>query len=250
MPFLCITLRFIFSTKTPQYQKPLSKALAEDKIMDDEIFQKVLKVIEERSITLDLLSYVIIAVVSLVSGLIGAFGASYIKEKGKNYATKEDFDALLEQTKLTTHETEAIKASIGKSGWRESKQWELRYTIYTEILQSLAEWRIALTRAHVVLYENDGSAKKELTEEDNNKIRDATQMTASVLLKLAKIEAISEMVLSNDKAERVRNLVNETVQSGRTESGRESFERAVETIVTLEKELSQEAKEILFANSG
>ncbi|CBE68348.1 MAG: hypothetical protein F9K13_02515 [Candidatus Methylomirabilis oxygeniifera] len=54
----------------------------------------------------------LVAVICLVAAGTGAFLASYLKTKGKNFATKEDFNGLLEQIKAQTKVTEDIKAEI------------------------------------------------------------------------------------------------------------------------------------------
>jgi hypothetical protein len=51
-----------------------------------------------------------IPVLSFVFAGAGAYLGSYLKRKGENLATKEDFDELLRQLKLTTEATEQIKA--------------------------------------------------------------------------------------------------------------------------------------------
>ena len=48
-------------------------------------------------------------VVSFCSSGIGAWLASYFREKGKNYANKKDFENLKKQLKQNTHVVEGIK---------------------------------------------------------------------------------------------------------------------------------------------
>ena len=52
-------------------------------------------------------------VVTLLVGiLIGGFLKSYLKKKGENFATKEDFEEILNQVKKTTEVTEEIKNEL------------------------------------------------------------------------------------------------------------------------------------------
>jgi hypothetical protein len=47
----------------------------------------------------------------LIAGA-GAWAGSYLREKGKHYATREDFQKVLEQVAATTRAAEGIKAEI------------------------------------------------------------------------------------------------------------------------------------------
>lgn len=53
---------------------------------------------------------VVLLMLAVLLNVIAASLASYAKRKGENLATKEDFDELLRQVKLTTETTEQIKA--------------------------------------------------------------------------------------------------------------------------------------------
>jgi hypothetical protein len=62
------------------------------------------------------LNVVLLILAALVS-VTAAYLASYAKRKGENLATKEDFDELLRQVRLTAEATEQIRAqtSVGES---------------------------------------------------------------------------------------------------------------------------------------
>jgi hypothetical protein len=53
---------------------------------------------------------VLLLALAVAGSATGAYLSSYAKRKGEQLATKEDFDELLKQTKLTTRLTEQIKA--------------------------------------------------------------------------------------------------------------------------------------------
>ncbi|WP_139056982.1 hypothetical protein [Halopseudomonas pachastrellae] len=59
--------------------------------------------------------FTITTISAFVGGTLGALATSYLKKKGENLATKEDFDELLRQLKMTTHETESIKIELTRS---------------------------------------------------------------------------------------------------------------------------------------
>ena len=53
-----------------------------------------------------------VMLLALASAGIGAFVGAYLKRRGENLATREDFDDLLQQIKAQTKATEEIKAEV------------------------------------------------------------------------------------------------------------------------------------------
>ncbi|MGN5224683.1 hypothetical protein [Aeromonas veronii] len=88
----------------------------------------------EKGISLSNVTYISILLISLVSGFIGAFLSSYAKTKWQHYATKEDLDELSHQTQKLTEVTESVKFEVANNSRVESKKWELKLSIYTDIL--------------------------------------------------------------------------------------------------------------------
>ena len=80
--------------------------------------RKLLEEYMTNGVRLDLWSYVILAVVTIIAGFTGA----YMKKRGENYATKQDFDEILKRVKETTKVTEEVKTEINRS----SKELELK----------------------------------------------------------------------------------------------------------------------------
>jgi hypothetical protein len=72
-----------------------------------------------------------------VGGLVGNFLGSYLKKRGENLATKEDFNDLLRQAKESTQATEEIRHELSKITWVDQKRWDLKREIYSEILLCL-----------------------------------------------------------------------------------------------------------------
>jgi hypothetical protein len=67
----------------------------------------------------------------------GAYLGSYLREKGKNLATREDVDRLVRAT-------EEIKAEIAGGLWLEQNQWSFRAETYKQLLESLGDLLSAL----------------------------------------------------------------------------------------------------------
>ena len=62
---------------------------------------------------------------------------SYVRKKGENFATKEDFKSILEQVKKTTTITENIKKDLAEISWINQQKWFLKEKYYSKLLESL-----------------------------------------------------------------------------------------------------------------
>jgi len=85
--------------------------------------------------------YLLLVLVSLLGGTLGAFVGAYSKKRGENLATKADFDAILKQLAQQTQQAESIKAEIAQIGWIEQRRWDLKRQLYWDLLQVLQELR-------------------------------------------------------------------------------------------------------------
>ncbi|HHQ6722176.1 TPA: hypothetical protein ACSTNG_001934 [Serratia fonticola] len=85
------------------------------------------------------LVYIIMLLLLLVSILIGGYLKSYVREKGKNYASKEDVEKIVEQIKITTKATETIKTSIEHGVWRKKEIENVRRKKLEEYLLLLGQ---------------------------------------------------------------------------------------------------------------
>ncbi|HCM1609704.1 TPA: hypothetical protein N2965_004560 [Vibrio parahaemolyticus] len=198
----------------------------------------------ENGFTLSNFNLFIILIISVFGGFVGSFLSSYAKEKGKNFATKEDIDELYIQTEKLTHTTEFVKLKVAENSRIDSKAWEIKLKIHLDILESLATWRTLIKAMISDLYNSDGTLKDSLKAEtvENRQIR-----MSSIFENIAKIEAISELVLSNEQISKIRSLrsdVNQGVKS--VDDVKESFELAIENIKNLEAEIGAQAKSELF----
>lgn len=77
--------------------------------------------------------FALIALITCVSSAIGAFLTSYVITRGKNLATKSDFEAILNQVKQTTITTESIKSVISS---KQSESLEIK-SMYRGKLEDL-----------------------------------------------------------------------------------------------------------------
>jgi len=86
-------------------------------------------------------SYLLLVVFSLLTAGIGAYLGAYLRRRGENLATREDFDLILKQLSLQTQEVEGIKSEIARAGWVHQRRWELARDLYLDLLKTLEELR-------------------------------------------------------------------------------------------------------------
>jgi hypothetical protein len=67
-------------------------------------------------------------VLTLAAAGIGSFLGEYLRTRGKNLATKADFDSLQDQLRANTELVETIKAEVGQKDWAQREWTNLRRT--------------------------------------------------------------------------------------------------------------------------
>jgi hypothetical protein len=95
-----------------------------------------------------LVLYLIITAV--VAGLAAWFGA-FLKIKGQNFATKQDFDELLKQLRANTELVETIKSEVGQRDW-EHREWiNLRRFKLETLFEKMYECETELDRRQLAV---------------------------------------------------------------------------------------------------
>ena len=84
-------------------------------------------------------------VLGVVGSAIGAYFASYLKKRGEDHATRENFAAIRAQLQTTTRDTEEIKQYLSSEAWRHQQQWSTRERYYSSLLTQLQNFRLALS---------------------------------------------------------------------------------------------------------
>ena len=63
-------------------------------------------------------------VVTLIAAAVGAFIGEYLRTRGKNLATRADFESLQAQLRANTQTVESIKSEVSQRDWaQESGRW-------------------------------------------------------------------------------------------------------------------------------
>lgn len=73
--------------------------------------------------------------------LIKSWIPEYLKKKAENFATKEDFQEILELEKITTREIESIRGQISTGAWIDQRRWDLKRELYSKLLEVFHELR-------------------------------------------------------------------------------------------------------------
>jgi hypothetical protein len=120
---------------------------------------------------LNLLSYLGLAVASLIGGFFGA----YFKRRGENLATHADLDKLIEQMSAVTETTENIKAAISDDVWDRQKQWELRRDAVLDAIRAHADLESALVNLNSCLSGYLSVSAKVLTDKADAEVSAAVQ---------------------------------------------------------------------------
>lgn len=72
----------------------------------------------------------LLAFVPVVSAGVGAYIGAYLREKGKNLATREDLDRVFRAMEI-------IKAQISGDLWVEQERWKLKRDCYVPLLENI-----------------------------------------------------------------------------------------------------------------
>ena len=133
----------------------------------------------------DLLFWIITFVVAGGGASLGA----YLREKGKNYATKEDIRAL-------THLTESVKADVAGKAWVEQRRWDLKRDIYWKMIEQIDAYDNHLDDAL-------RASRKERSPMDN--LREANKVMTS----LRPLMGIGNVILSDEAMSAFRQIADE-----------------------------------------
>lgn len=197
----------------------------------------------EKGISLSNVTYISILLISLISGFIGAFLSSYAKTKGQHYATKEDLDELSHQTQKLTEVTESVKFEVANNSRVESKKWELKLSIYTDILTALSTWRTLIGVMSNDMYNSNGELKNNIKMSVAD---ERLKRTASIFEDMARIESLSELILDDRKADEIKRIRSLVSDAAGEYDGKDGFERAVLSIKALEVNIAKIARNDLF----
>jgi hypothetical protein len=85
-------------------------------------------------------------VLTLAALGIGVFLGEYLKTRGKNLATKADFDSLQNQLSDQTRLVETIRSEVGQKDWARREWTNLRRIKLEELMEKMHECETYLDR--------------------------------------------------------------------------------------------------------
>lgn len=114
--------------------------------MTEEELNKLIAQMSEMGFSLDVNSYIIVGLISLISAGIGAYFGSYLKKKGEVKALNEAFEDVKTQLQETTKITESIKDQIGKESYVYRHKFESYHAKQIESIEGLYARLVALEK--------------------------------------------------------------------------------------------------------
>jgi hypothetical protein len=143
--------------------------------------------------------YAVFLFLAAVGGALGAWGGAYLAERGKRYATKEDFENILREQQRTTMATEAIKTEIAGGLWLEQRRWDQRRELYWALLRSLDITARACSD-YIPVYEQTEkmSASDDKSGEANQRYQQAYKALGAALTDLQSAGTLAAIILPPD----------------------------------------------------
>jgi hypothetical protein len=146
------------------------------------------------------------AVITVVAAAVGAFLSEYFKTRGRNLATKTDFENLKAQLRANTELVETIKTEIGHKVWARREWSNLRRVKMEELLRNMHECQNYLERYR-------SQAVRGEINRDRDPIAEFEALAVLYFPEL-KSQAIAVVLACRDEIELLLRLTSDTVAAG------------------------------------
>jgi hypothetical protein len=97
---------------------------------------------------------------------------SYMDEKGKTLARKEDINDLAAEVRILTKEAETIKAQLSQDNWDRQQRWSKRLACYVDLVDALHQYGDAAISVRAA-YRNKSAAALDIKNDALGKYNDA-----------------------------------------------------------------------------
>jgi len=115
--------------------------------MDQDTLQRLAAEIANRLPSYPLWQLLLIQVgITGLAAAAGAFFGEYFRTRGRNLATKADFDSLTDQLRITTETVETIRAEVSQKDWAKREWTNLRRVKLEELLTKMHDCEEYLDR--------------------------------------------------------------------------------------------------------
>jgi hypothetical protein len=139
----------------------------------------------------------------LMAGAGGYFGA-YLREKGKNLATREDLEPIVRGQ-------ETIKQQLAHSTFIEGRRWELKREIIWDLLSHLAKAQVSL-HAQDEYYIEPGSEDRDFS--DNATFAHFGRTASVALHAVEELTGPAQLFLSEEAIAALKELAREEWHAG------------------------------------
>ena len=119
--------------------------------MTPEQIEELARQIVSQGLPIDWKVYVVMCVLALLTGAIGAAVVSFYSKRGEIKAIHDQLEKVEEQTRRIANVVEHEKSLA----WVEQKRWDLKREIYTELIQRLERLMAIHTRMIHILASNN-----------------------------------------------------------------------------------------------
>lgn len=139
--------------------------------------------------------------------LVGAYCGAYVKRKAEDRATRESFEALREQLKKTTRDTEEIKATLARKSWLTQQQWNMREKYYMSLLACLTKFRLSLEDRSG--YFNEPGSEYDVSLTDGEHYQSLAQIGSQCYQEIRELLGPASVFLSRSAIESIERLLHE-----------------------------------------
>jgi len=128
--------------------------------MDEATIQKIAAEVARHLPSYAWVLLLVQVVILAAAAAVGAFFGEYLKTRGKNLATKADFDSLQDQLRANTELVETIKAEVGQKDWAQREWTNLRRTKLEALLEKMHDCETYLDQLSSTAIKGDYEAGK------------------------------------------------------------------------------------------
>jgi len=134
--------------------------------MSEELIKQIISEAFRQEISNSWQLYLFVILLSLIAGSFGQYITSYYRERGKNFATKTDFENNIKQLKEITSTTESIKSDMIEKLNLLKHEFDLSKSAFDQHLNTILEY-------YIIIYKHY-RASQDLAHFDQHRARDGT----------------------------------------------------------------------------
>jgi hypothetical protein len=143
---------------------------------------------------------VVMTILTLLTAGLGACLGSYLREKGKNLATREDLEPIVRGQ-------ETIKQQLAHSTFIEGRCWELKREITWDLLSHLTKAQVSLSSQSADYYLEPRSEHRNYSEDKG--FLKLSRTASAALRAVEELTGPAQLFLSQEAIDALQNLARE-----------------------------------------